>query len=118
VRWLVAVYDGQPVPVEVAGVRAGKVTYGHRLLSPGPVEVDAQTYLERLRERYVLADPQERRGAVLRQAEAIAARGDGRLLARPELVDEVAGLVESPAALGGRFPEAFLAPPRAVTIAP
>ncbi|NMA72043.1 MAG: glycine--tRNA ligase subunit beta, partial [Firmicutes bacterium] len=118
VRWLVAVYDGQPVPVEVAGVRAGKVTYGHRLLSPGPVEVDAQTYLERLRERYVLADPQERREAVLRQAEAIAARGDGRLLARPELVDEVAGLVEWPTALEGRFPEAYLELPAPVLITP
>src|SRR5690606_29090310 len=51
VRWLVAVYDGQPVPVEVAGVRPGTVTYGHRLFSPGPAEVAAPTYLQRLRER-------------------------------------------------------------------
>lgn len=118
IRWLVAVLDGKPLPLEVAGVRAGTTSRGHRLLAPGPVEVDAASYLQRLRERKVLADPQERREEVRRQAEAVAAAGGGRLVARPSLLDEVAGLVEWPTALEGRFPEEYLELPDPVLVTP
>lgn len=118
VRWLVAVLDSQPLPVEAAGLQAGTATRGHRLLDPEPVQVDAATYLDRLRERHVLTDPHERREAVLRQAEALAAQGGGRLVARPELLDEVTGLVEWPTALEGRFPEEYLELPDPVLTTP
>ncbi|BAS28312.1 glycine--tRNA ligase subunit beta [Limnochorda pilosa] len=118
IRWLVAVLDGRPLPVEAAGLRAGTASRGHRLLAPGVVEVDAASYLERLRERRVLADPQERREEVRRQAEAVAARAGGRLLAREGLLDEVAGLVEWPSALEGHFPEAYLELPDPVLVTP
>ena len=45
VRWvrplhgIVCTFDGEVVPFELAGVTSGNVTYGHRFLSKGPIEV-------------------------------------------------------------------------------
>ncbi len=36
VRWLLALYGADVVPVEFAGLSAGRLTYGHRLLAPAP----------------------------------------------------------------------------------
>ena len=41
VRWLLALFGGEVVPVEFAGLTAGRLTYGHRLLAPGAIEVPA-----------------------------------------------------------------------------
>jgi glycyl-tRNA synthetase beta chain len=37
VRWLLALYGADVVPVEFAGLTAGRTTYGHRFLSEGAV---------------------------------------------------------------------------------
>src|SRR5271157_5166166 len=39
VRWLVSLLDGEVVPLEFAGVRAGHTTAGHRILSSGALEI-------------------------------------------------------------------------------
>src|SRR6202041_2214605 len=39
VRWLVAMLDGETIPLEVDGVRAGKISRGHRVLSAGGVMI-------------------------------------------------------------------------------
>ena len=35
IRWLVAMYGGSVLPIEVSGVKAGNRTHGHRVLSSG-----------------------------------------------------------------------------------
>src|SRR4029077_7657643 len=35
VRWLLAIFDGQVVPLEFAGLKAGNQTFGHRILGKG-----------------------------------------------------------------------------------
>src|SRR6202021_2547291 len=39
VRWLVALLDGEKVPLEVEGVRAGRISRGHRILSDKNVTI-------------------------------------------------------------------------------
>src|SRR5262249_38100360 len=39
VRWMVALLDGEVVPFEFAGIKAGRKTSGHRILSPGEVSI-------------------------------------------------------------------------------
>ena len=39
VRWLVAMLDGETIPLEFEGVRAGKTSRGHRILSDGAVTI-------------------------------------------------------------------------------
>src|SRR5436309_7871715 len=56
VRWvrplhrIVCTFDGEVVPFEFAGVESGNITYGHRFLSKGPIEVRRfEDYEEKLR---------------------------------------------------------------------
>lgn len=119
IRWLVALLDDQVLPIELERVRAGRVTRGHRFLAPEPIELDAPTqYVERLRAAYVLVDASERRQAVLDQVREAAARHGARVIEDPELVAEVANLVEYPAAVVGGFDPAYLQLPREVLITP
>ena len=131
VRWLVFLYDSRVVPFEigrtpgaeapdVAPVRAGNVTYGHRFFAregaPGaPIEVASfADYRERLADACVLIDREERRARVTSELEAGAAAVGGRVATLDEqsaLHAEVPDLVEHPAVVTGAFPGEFLALP-------
>ncbi|MDZ7801583.1 MAG: glycine--tRNA ligase subunit beta [Trueperaceae bacterium] len=112
VRWLLARLDGEVLPVEAAGVRAGGTSWGHRFLAPGPHEiVGADDYLDVLRAAHVLADPDERHQATVRAVADAAAEYALDPVWDASLLDEVVGLVEAPTAIVGRFDTAYLALP-------
>ncbi|MBO0912063.1 MAG: glycine--tRNA ligase subunit beta, partial [Acidobacteria bacterium] len=56
VRWIVAMIDDEIVPLEFAGVPAGNLSRGHRILSPGDVPISraGPAYVEALRAAHVL----------------------------------------------------------------
>ncbi|MDR1080726.1 MAG: glycine--tRNA ligase subunit beta [Deltaproteobacteria bacterium] len=118
VHWLLSVLGGEILPMEFAGMKAGRVSYGHRFLSPGAVRVSGPgEYPARLAEAHVLVSFEERRRAVLEEIRK-AAGGAGSDLSPdldPELVDEVANLVEEPAAVLGGFDSQFLDLPLVVS---
>ncbi|HXF81461.1 MAG TPA: glycine--tRNA ligase subunit beta, partial [bacterium] len=116
-RWLVALLGPAVLPLEVAGVRAGRRTYGHRALAPGPRAIArAADYARVLRAAGVIVDPAARRRIIERQAAHLARQVDARPLLDPALLDEVVMSVEHPYALRGTFDRAFLALPREVLI--
>jgi glycyl-tRNA synthetase beta chain len=120
-RWVrplqgvVALLGEEIVEFEIAGVRSGAATVGHRFHHPGIITIgSANDYLEKLRACHVLVDPAERRRIVAEGA-AAAARAAGLELVEDEgLVAENAGLTEWPVPLLGRFDPAFLDVPREV----
>ena len=117
IRWLVALFGGQVLPVEIARVRAGRITYGHRTLAPGRISVtEPSRYQSLLRRAKVLVDPQERRGVIETQVHELAAGVGGRAVLDPALVDELVMSVEHPRALRGAFHDAYLALPREVLV--
>ncbi len=117
VRWLLALLGRRVVACEFAGVRAGRRTFGHRVLHPRPLVVhSADAYEEALREGYVLLDPEERRARITAGAARAARDAGGRPLLDPDLVDETVQLVEWPEAFAGRFADEFLDLPREVLI--
>lgn len=119
IRWLVALLDGEVVPFELAGVRSGRRTYGHRQLSPGPHEVPhAEEYEEVVRRGFVLADRELRRAEVVRQVRQRAreTQADAEPDLPDELVDEVTDLVEWPTAFAGWFDPRFLDLPEPVLV--
>lgn len=117
VRWLLALYGGRVVPVELFGQRAGRLSRGHRVHSGGPLPIyRPDEYLARLRKGRVLADPLARRRRIRRALERCAAAEGGRLGPCAALLDEVAGLVEWPVVLAGGFDADFLKlPPQVLT---
>lgn len=126
IRWLLALFGEEVVPFELEGapagdgfLRSGRVTYGHRFLSSGPIEVrDPDHYFRVMRENYVIVDQEERKREIWRQVQETAARYGGRVDEDPELLEENAHLLEYPTALCGTFAEEFLALPEEVIITP
>ncbi|MCE5202833.1 MAG: glycine--tRNA ligase subunit beta, partial [Actinomycetia bacterium] len=114
VRWLVALFGDEVLPVEFAGLVAGRSTVGHRFLG-GPVDLStASAYAEALRGVKVIADPNERAAILRRDIEAAAAARGGRAVVPEKTFAEVVNLVEWPTVASGRFDEGFLEVPREV----
>jgi glycyl-tRNA synthetase beta chain len=114
VRWLVALLGDTVVPVEFAGLAAGRTSVGHRFLGH-TVDLDsAEEYLEALRGVCVVASQQER-ALMLRDAvDAVGKAARGRAVVPEKTFAEVVNLVEWPTVAAGHFDEEFLAVPREV----
>lgn len=108
-RRVVCLLDGAVVNFTLGPVASGNMTEGHRVHGPGPfVVASAAQWEEKLREHYVVADPQERQRKI---AEGLAAQAAGLgLSVAPDagLLDEVTGLAEWPVALIGRIDPEFM----------
>ena len=115
VRWLLALFGGDVIPAEFAGLTAGRLTYGHRLLSPSAIEVpDAAEFAHALERGYVVAD-HDLRAKMLREGVATAAEQLSAHAVVPEKTfAEVVNLVEYPTVAFGTFDEAFLEVPREI----
>jgi len=117
VRWVLALLGRDIVPLEFAGVRSGRTTSGHRVLSAGPVPVaDARAFEGTLKKHWVLLDPELRRRRIIAAATRVARRAGGRPILDAGLLEESVQLLEWPEALVGTFAEEFLALPREVLI--
>jgi len=115
VAWLLALLDGEVLPVHAAGLEAGGVSYGHRFLAPAAVVIGRPDhYLEALREARVLADLSEREEATWEAARAAAGAKGLLPLDDTRLRQEVAGLVEFPFGILGCFDEGYLELPEEV----
>ena len=118
IRWLVALYGDEVLSVEVAGVKAGRATRGHRFLAPGetPTVFKASAYREVMERVGVMVDPAERRRAVAEGAAREAARHGGWPMLDDELLEEITHLVEYPTVLTGSFSREFLDLPTPVLV--
>src|SRR4051812_21891897 len=100
------------VRVQVAGIKSGNITYGHRFMSPGPIEVRRfDDYATKLEKAHVVLDPARRKEIILSDAKNLAFAQGFELVEDKGLLNEVAGLVEWPVVLMGSFDEAFLSIP-------
>ncbi len=114
-RWLVALLGDQVVPFAYAGVSSGRTTRGLRPLGSPDIELaGAGGYLAAMAEHQIVVDVAERRQQIGAQAEALAASAGGRILADPDLMDEVTNMVERPTAVLGSFEPEYLDLPHEV----
>jgi glycyl-tRNA synthetase beta chain len=112
---IVALLGEEIVDFEIAGVRSGAATLGHRFHHPGQITIGgAHDYLEKMQACHVVVDPAERRRIVAEGAGAAAAAAGFTLVEDEGLVAENGGLTEWPVPLLGRFDPAFLEVPREV----
>ncbi|UZK70898.1 glycine--tRNA ligase subunit beta [Sphingomonas sp. S1-29] len=112
---IVAILGQDLVECEVAGIRSGYTTVGHRFHSPHEITLGgAGDYVEKLRMAHVLVDQDERRAIIRDKAAKLAADAGLALIEDEGLVAENAGLTEWPVPLLGRFDEAFLDVPAEV----
>ena len=118
VRWLVAMLDSETVPLEFGGVRAGRHSRGHRILSDGPVAISGPgaAYVESLRSAKVLGKA-EREHQIRKALDAAARTIPGaRWREDKPLLDTVVNLTEFPSVIVGEFDPQFLVLPEEVLV--
>lgn len=118
VRWVVAMIDDRVVPLEFDGIRARNESRGHRILSPGTVQIPraGSEYVEALRGAKVLGRIE--REAQIRKALDAATRSmpGARWREDNELLDTVVNLTEWPSVILGSFEREFLQLPEEVLV--
>ena len=103
------------VPFDIDGIKAGDETRGHRFMAPAPFKVrHFDDYMAKLEKAKVVLDPARRADMILADAKNLAFAQGFELVEDEGLLAEVAGLVEWPVTLMGRFDKAFLAIPEEV----
>jgi glycyl-tRNA synthetase beta chain len=110
IRWIVALLGDEVVPFELAGVRSGAVTSGHRRLGAREIVVTTADYEQRLRENHVILSAKERRDKIRDGMAGVRVKPD------EALVDTLAYLTEYPTPIVGSFDAEFLALPEEVLV--
>ena len=119
VRWLVALLDEEVIPVEFATVQSGNVSRGHRFLGAGEITIkNAASYVDTLKENFVMVDQDARRELISKQLHDMATSKNASIVWDDDLLEEINYLVEWPTALCGGFEESYLALPDAAIITP
>ncbi len=115
---IVALLGESVVDCEVAGVKSGAVTAGHRFHHPDAITItSAATYVDQLRDAHVIVDQNERRATIAVGAKLAANKAGLTLVEDEGLLIENAGLTEWPVPLLGRFDAAFLdVPPEVIQL--
>lgn len=122
-RWIrplqsiLCTFDGETVPFDVDGIRAGHTTRGHRFLAPENVAVRRfDDYAKKLFAAKVMVDAHARAETIRNDAKNIAFAQGLELIEDEGLLKEAAGLVEWPIVMMGSFDKDFLSVPPEVIV--
>lgn len=116
IHWIVALLDDEVIPFKVLDVTTGQTSRGHRFLGDDVTFQHANEYEAKLKEQFVVVQPNERKQMIVDQANALAAEKNWQLALDDELLEEVTNLVEYPTAFVGSFDEKYLSVPDEVLV--
>ncbi len=117
VRWMVALLDQEVVPLEFAGIKAGRSSRGHRVLGHD-VTIDAPTkYAETIESASVVPTYAAREHRIRKALDAATRTIPGaRWREDASLLDTVVNLTEFPSVILGHFEPEFLSLPEEVLV--
>jgi len=110
IRWIVALLGEEIVPFELAGVRSGALSSGHRRLGAKEIAVTPADYVERLRDHRVILSAEERRNRIREGLAGVRIKPD------PALLETLVYLTEYPTPIVGSFDPQFLELPEEVLV--
>lgn len=110
IRWIVALLGDEVVPFEIAAVKSGCTTSGHRRIGASDIPVTIESYERLLRENGVILSADERRAKIQSEIAGFNVRPD------PSLLETLVYITEYPTAIRGDFDPAFLSLPEEVLI--
>ncbi|NTU42100.1 MAG: glycine--tRNA ligase subunit beta, partial [Nitrospirales bacterium] len=117
IHWVLATYANKKISFEIEAIKSGTSTRGHRFLSPAIFEIkDTRTYVNLMRNNFVILDPEERSRMILEGSRKLAASVNARLVEDEGLLAHVAYLVEYPVPVLGSFSPDYLSLPRELLI--
>jgi glycyl-tRNA synthetase beta chain len=108
IRWIVALLGDEVIRFEIAGVKSGNVTRGHRQLGSSSIPISIANYESELRRNFVILSSHERRHKIEKEAAALGARVDA------DLLETLTFITEYPTAIRGEFDPKFLELPAEV----
>lgn len=117
IRWLVALYDTEIIPFEIAGINTSNKTYGHRFLGEEITIHKPDEYSHKLTEQYVIPSAAKRQSMILEGIEQFEMTENLHVIPNQDLLNEVCNLVEYPTVFSGRFKDDFLLLPKEVLTA-
>ncbi len=116
VRWIAALFGNEVIPFEVAGVKTGNDTYGHRFLGEKITLSAPADYEQALEDQFVIANPQKREQLIADGIAELETKHGFRIPEDGELLKEVRNLVEYPTVFTGAFDADYLTLPEDVLI--
>ncbi|HEX3106026.1 MAG TPA: glycine--tRNA ligase subunit beta, partial [Terriglobales bacterium] len=118
VRWIVAMLDGEVIPLEYAGIKAGDQSRGHRILSSGQVSIASPAqYVEIMQKAHVTALSADREYKIRKALDAATRTVPGaRWREDAELLKTVVNLTEWPSVILGSFDKEYLSLPEEVLV--
>jgi len=120
IRWLLALWGNQIVPVAVSSLASDRTTrVGRTAAQPVLALASATDYLTAITDNGILLDAHERRGVIVGTAVKTASTVGGVIDVDGEasLIDQICYLVEEPTAILGSFDTSYLSLPEAVLTA-
>ncbi|MGV8998499.1 MAG: glycine--tRNA ligase subunit beta [Parvibaculaceae bacterium] len=112
---ILCLLGGKIVPVELEGISADSMTYGHRFMAPDGFNVTSfADYQAKLEKAFVILEPLKRAEIIKAGALKLAAEAGLKLFDDEALLHEVAGLVEWPVPLIGKIDDDFMTVPQEV----
>jgi len=118
VRWIVAMLDGEIIPLEFAGIKAGNQSRGHRILGPQQVSIASPSqYAETMKAAHVAVPSVDREYKIRKALDAVTRTVPGaRWREDAELLKTVVNLTEWPSAILGSFDKEYLSLPEEVLV--
>jgi glycyl-tRNA synthetase beta chain len=115
IRWLVALLGDSVVPFELAGLCAGNITQGHRLLGKSGIPVTIANFEQQLEANRVILSAAKRRDKILVGIAQLLSKGL-RVRPDPSLLDTLVYITEFPTPILGGFDSQFLELPSEVLV--
>ncbi|MEJ2567573.1 MAG: glycine--tRNA ligase subunit beta [candidate division WOR-3 bacterium] len=116
IRWLITMVGDKVLSFSVADIKSSHFTRGNRLISPDKIKVDPSNYKKKLKESYVIVDPEKRKEILKNLIEKEAKKINAEPVFSPGLIEEVSNLIEYPSVILGTFDKKFLDLPDEVVI--
>jgi glycyl-tRNA synthetase beta chain len=116
IRWLVALFGARVVPFELAGVRSGAYSSGHRRLGRRRIRVTIAGYEQELEKNFVLVSAARRKERIRQGVAALVEGRSLRLKSDEELLERLAWLTEFPTPILGSFDSGYLSLPEEVLV--
>lgn len=117
IRWFVALFGTEVIPLSFAGLTADRFTRGHRFLAPGPFEVaSADDLVSVVRNGYVVPSEKEREEVIRAGVAKVEADTGFHAVLPPKTLVEVVNLAEYPTVLVGTFDKEFLQVPEEIIV--
>jgi glycyl-tRNA synthetase beta chain len=117
IQWILAVFGNEIIPFEIDGIKSGSVSYGHRFLSPGDIEINNPSeYPDLLLKNRVIAGIAERKERIAEEMKKAGVANNCIVHKDDELLDTVTNLVEYPAVIIARFEDKFISLPKELLI--